>query len=69
MKSKAAILNDSLEKIVKGLNGGKLMKCGWEELDFFKTDRIASDNKEESKGNKVDDEYFHDRSWIVLVAI
>ena len=55
-KGQAATLDGGLEKIVKRLGGGGLMECGQKKLDFSKMDGMASDNKEEGEGDKVDDE-------------
>ena len=53
VQDKAATLDGSLEKMVKG---GRLMECGWEKLDSSKTDEMVSDNKEEGEGSEVDNE-------------
>ena len=56
VKGQVTTSDGGLEKMVKGSGGGGLTECGWEELDFSKTDGMASDNKEEGEGDEVDDE-------------
>ena len=55
-KGQATTLDGGLEKMAKGLGGGGLMECGWEELDSSKMDGMVNNNEEEGEGDEVDDE-------------
>ena len=54
VKGQATTSDGGLEKMAKGLGGGGLMECGWEELNSSKMDGMVSNNEEEGEGDKVD---------------